>query len=157
MDKNITCFFTGHRSIPSQKREKITAQVERAIRMLYSRGYRSFICGGAVGFDQLCADLVLRLKNELEGIELRLILPCLDQDKFFTDKQKESYRKIRAAADKIDVLYQNYTRSCMLERNRKMADESSVCVAYCIKDTGGTAYTIGYAAKKNILTYRVGL
>ncbi len=157
MDKNITCFFTGHRNIPHNKIERITAQVERAVRVLYSRGYRSFICGGAVGFDQLCAELILRLKSELKDIELRLILPCLDQDKFFTEKQKESYRKIRAAADKIDVLYENYTRSCMLERNRRMADESSVCVAYCIKATGGSAYTIRYAAKKHILTYRVGL
>lgn len=155
MDREVTCFFTGHRSIPEGKRENIITQVERVIRVLYSRGYRSFVCGGAIGFDQLCADTVLRLKSELDGIELRLILPCLDQNKYYSPRQKEDYRRIRAAASKIEVLYQNYTRSCMHERNRMMADVSSVCVAYCTKSTGGTAYTVDYAAKKKILTYRI--
>ena len=157
MDREVTCFFTGHRDIPILKRRSITAQVEKAIRVLYSRGYRSFVCGGAVGFDELCATVVLKLKRELEGIELRLILPCLDQDKYFSPAQKENYAKIRDAADVVEVLHPSYTRSCMHERNRKMADASSVCVAYCTKSAGGTAYTLDYAQKKNILIYRVGL
>lgn len=155
MDKEISCFFTGHRDIPQSRLDKITMQVEGIIKMLYRDGYRIFICGGAVGFDQLCAEAVLRLKPELEGIKLRLILPCLDQNRYFTPAQKEDYRKIRAAADKIEVLHASYTRGCMLERNRAMADESSMCVAYCMRETGGTAYTVDYAAKKKIPTYRV--
>lgn len=155
MDKKISCFFTGHRDIPQSRLDNIKLQVEGIIKTLYRDGYRIFICGGAVGFDQLCAETVLRLKPELEGIKLRLILPCLDQDKYFTPAQKEAYRKARAAADKIEVLHASYTRGCMLERNRAMADESSMCVAYCTKETGGTAYTVKYALKKNIPIYRI--
>ena len=41
----------------------------------------------------------------------------------------------------------------MLKRNRYMVHHSSVCIAYCTKDAGGTAYTVRYAkdTKKNVI------
>ena len=149
MNKQKTCFFTGHRQIPENEHERIEKSVLDNIERLCQNGYDTFICGGAVGFDTLCAKAVIQKRNE-HAIKLILYLPCLGQEKYFTAAQKSDYVKIRESADSVTVLYDKYVRGCMHARNRKMADDSSVCIAYCTSDTGGTAYTVKYAGKKNI-------
>ena len=38
----------------------------------------------------------------------------------------------------------------MFKRNRHLVDNSSVCVCYLTKDSGGTAYTVRYAKEKGL-------
>ena len=38
----------------------------------------------------------------------------------------------------------------MQKRNRHLADNSSVCICYLTKPTGGTAYTVRQAALRDI-------
>ena len=45
---------------------------------------------------------------------------------------------------------QAYTAGCMHKRNRHLVDNSSVCVCYLTKDSGGTAYTVRYARKRGL-------
>lgn len=149
MNKQKTCFFTGHRQIPEHERERIEKAVLENIEKLCEIGYDTFICGGAVGFDTLCAKAVLQKRKE-HDIKLFLYLPCNGQDKYFSEKQKEDYANIRKNADSVTVLFDKYIRGCMHARNRKMADDSSVCIAYCTSDTGGSAYTVKYAGKKSV-------
>ena len=149
MDKNRTCFFTGHRDIPEYVQHLINAKLLETIDGLYGKGYVNFICGGAVGFDTMAAKAVLERKKELD-IRLVLYLPCKDQDKKFSPKQKAEYQAILESADEVLVMYEHYVRGCMHARNRKMADDSSKCVAFCTEKTGGTAYTVNYADKKGI-------
>ena len=40
-------------------------------------------------------------------------------------------------------------KGCMHARNRYMIDNSSLCIAYMTKHTGGTAYTVEYAQENN--------
>ena len=49
----------------------------------------------------------------------------------------------------IDVSRQ-YTRGCMHERNRHLVDNSSVCVCYLNRESGGTAYTVRYARERGL-------
>ncbi|HIS50977.1 MAG TPA: DUF1273 domain-containing protein, partial [Candidatus Gallacutalibacter pullistercoris] len=42
------------------------------------------------------------------------------------------------------------THDCMHRRNRHLVDESGICVAYCVKPNGGTAYTVMYAKQKGL-------
>lgn len=149
MDKNRTCFFTGHRDIPEYVQHLINTKLLETIDGLYDKGYVNFICGGAVGFDTMAAKAVLERKKELD-IRLVLYLPCKDQDKKFSPKQKAEYQAILESADEVLVMYEHYVRGCMHARNRKMADDSSKCVAFCTEKTGGTAYTVNYADKKGI-------
>lgn len=149
MDKNRTCFFTGHRDIPEYVQHLINTKLLKTIDELYGKGYVNFICGGAVGFDTMAAKAVLERKKELD-IRLVLYLPCKDQDKKFSPKQKAEYQAILESADEVLVMYEHYVRGCMHARNRKMADDSSKCVAFCTEKTGGTAYTVNYADKKGI-------
>lgn len=150
-DPHSTAFFTGHRDLPEDLYNDIYEKVYFIIKTLYiAAGYRDFVAGGAVGFDTLAAKAVLRLRESAKDARLHIIVPCKGQDKYFSPQQKQEYAKILESADSVEVLYEHYVRGCMHARNKKMADRSSVCVAYCTKDTGGTAYTVSYARKKGI-------
>ena len=149
MNKQTTCFFTGHRELPQEKYDEIFQSVCNHIEALYHKGYTDFIAGGAIGFDTLCSLAVLKLSKTYD-INLHIYVPCLGQEKYFSEDQKKQYSDILELAKSVTVLAPKYTRGCMHTRNRKMADDSSVCIAYCTKTTGGSAYTVDYAIKKSL-------
>ena len=154
MEKQTTCFFTGHRDIPQDAYDNIYNETRRRIKILAQNGYTDFICGGAIGFDTLAANAVLSLRAEC-NIKLHLFLPCADQTKYFSDTQKAEYERIKDQCDSVNILYDKYFRGCMHARNRKMADESSYCIAFLQTTVGGTAYTVSYAQKHGIDIYFV--
>ena len=149
MDKKSTCFFTGHREIPAGEVERIKRVLEEIIITLQGFGTTDFVCGGAIGFDTLAAQTVEKMRKVLK-IRLHIIVPCRDQHKYFSPNQKAEYERLLESADSVEVLCEHYTRGCMHARNRKMADMSDTCIAYCTSDKGGTAYTVNYATKKGI-------
>lgn len=140
-----TCCFTGHRSIPPEERRELARRLEETILRLYRRGVRYFGAGGALGFDTLAAQAVLRLREECPGIKLILVLPCPSQTKGWKPEDAAEYERIKSQADKVVYTSQEYTQGCMYKRNRHLVDHSGVCVCYLTKDSGGTAYTVRYA------------
>ena len=69
IDINKTCFFTGHRKIPRDISDTIELQLNDTISTKYKEGIRNFISGGALGFDTIAANFVLRLqKNSFPGL-----------------------------------------------------------------------------------------
>ena len=149
MKMNSVC-FTGHREIPADRVEYIEESLLKIIRHLYAEGYRYFHTGGARGFDTLAAKAVLALHAECPLICLRLVLPCKEQAARWSEEDKRVYEEIKMWADDIIYTSEHYTRYCMHERNRRLVDESAVCVCYLQKPTGGTAYTVDYAEKKGL-------
>jgi uncharacterized phage-like protein YoqJ len=149
MDIDKICCFTGHRSIPYRNLVKLNDILEKTIKSLAAEGIRVFRAGGAVGFDTLAALKVLDLRDEL-GIELELILPCRNQTHGWSPRDKKYYDYILASCNRFSYISDIYTRDCMLERDRKLVEGCTRCVAYCNKNTGGTAYTMSYALKKGI-------
>lgn len=65
-EKRCSVAFTGHRFISSGRVEEVRESVNNEIRLLYSKGFRNFFCGMALGFDMLAAEEVLKLKEELD-------------------------------------------------------------------------------------------
>ena len=57
MDEKI-CGFTGHRIIKG----KIKTRLEKEISNLCEKGYNTFFSGGALGFDTIAAQTVIKLK-----------------------------------------------------------------------------------------------
>ena len=148
--KNRTCCFTGHRQIPPGEQEKTTERLNKTITELYRRGIRYYGAGGALGFDTLAAQTVIRLRENCPGMKLILVLPCLTQTQGWRPEDVTEYERIRAQADKVVYTAQQYTRGCMHKRNRHLVNHSSVCVCYLTKKAGGTAYTVGYAEKQQL-------
>lgn len=146
MDKETAVCFTGHRHIEGSELEEISARLYSAVCNLILRGYNTFICGGAIGFDTLAADCIISFKKRFPHIKLVLALPCRDQTvKWNNLSDIAKYKSILGAADSVYYASPLYTDGCMLERNRLMVDSSSVCIAYMKHKRGGTAYTYKYA------------
>lgn len=145
-----TCCFTGHRELPTAFRKELTIKLEETIIGLIKQGIRFYGAGGARGFDALAAQTVLNLKNRYPHIRLILVLPCLTQTRGWPAADVAEYEHIKAQADKVVYTSQAYTKGCMFKRNRHLVDNSSVCVCYLTRDSGGTAYTADYARKQGL-------
>jgi len=147
-----TCFFTGHRSVAQDKIAGITAKTREQICLHAAKGYRFFVCGGAMGFDSIAAAQVLRLKAGGMDIRLILALPCRDQTARWKDVEMiRLYQFIKGKADEIIYISDLYYDGCMKERNQYMADISTACIAYYNrKRIGGTAQTVRMAERKNL-------
>lgn len=130
----------------------LAALLDRTIAELICEGCDCFICGGAVGFDTLAACRVVVAKRHFPDIAFSLILPCRDQTARWTNAYDIAlYQRLKGLADTVEYASDIYSSGCMLERNRMMADRSSVCVAYYDgSHGGGTAYTVRYATKQGL-------
>ena len=141
--------FTGHREIDPEMEHNVRALVREAVKIYIKRGYDCFISGGAMGFDTIAAEEVIRLREEGNDIKLLLALPCKKQTVKWTCNDKVNrYANITEAADGVVYTSDGYFNGCMHVRNRFMVDNSSVCIAYLTSSKGGTAYTCTYAEKK---------
>ena len=143
--KNYTACFTGHRIIPLFERATLSKLLEKAVIESIEKGYRYFGAGGALGFDTMAALTVLRLRNKYPQIKLILVLPCENQTRNWKEADIEKYEHIKSQADKVVYVSKEYTRDCMHKRNRHLVDNSSLCICYLTKPSGGTAYTVNYA------------
>lgn len=150
-----TCCFTGHREIPAKDLAGVRDRLEQTIIKLYEQGVIYYGAGGALGFDTLAAETVLRLRESYPKLRLILVLPCKDQTKNWKEKDVAKYEGIRRMADKVVYTGENYARGCMHTRNRHLVDWSSVCVCYQTKGRGGTAYTVEYARENGLSVINV--
>lgn len=154
-----TVFFTGHRTIENDK-ETIKKLMD-TLKKLISEGASDFYAGGALGWDMLCEEAVIALRENLAPhIKLHLILPCPpeEQTAHWSAFDKEVYRKIYDSADSAEVLSEHYTKDCMKNRNARLAELGDVCVCYFDEKhrRSGTAQTVCMAERlgKEILNMR---
>lgn len=143
--KNRTACFTGHRELPTENLPEISKRLEDTLLTLIEQGYCYFGAGGAVGFDTLAAQTVLRLRERYPQIRLILVLPCLNQTRGWQQADVDIYEELKRRADKVTYTSESYFRGCMQKRNRHLVDNSSGCICYLTKPTGSTAYTVDYA------------
>lgn len=148
---NVTVCFTGHRTIPAEAREAVTAKLDVVIERCIEKGYRVFVAGGALGFDKLASDRVIAMRDAGRPVTLRLVLPCRDQTKPWKSLPDiNEYRKMKDDADEIVYVQEFYDPGCMMKRNRMMVDMSSLCIAYFDGRPGGTFNTVKYANRKDV-------
>lgn len=156
VDKMKVACFSGHRRLPQDCTE-LQTNLEKAIVELIERGVVFFGNGAALGFDQMAAETVLRLKEDYPHIRLVMVLPCPpeQQSSYWNDEQKKRYYKILGQADKVRILSPQYTEKCMLDRNRHMVDNSAYLICYLREQRGGTFYTVNYAERKGLNILRL--
>lgn len=146
----LTVCFTGHRAIAREVAVRLPALLDETIRSLYARGARVFRAGGAQGFDTVAALKVLELRDELPDLRLELFLPCRDQMRGWDAASIRTYQYILARADDSFFLFDSYVEGCMLERDRRLVEGSDICVAFCTRNRGGTAYTFAHALRSGL-------
>ena len=94
-DKDITASFTGHRTYDGSRNHEL----EIAIRDLYTKGYRNFLCGMAVGFDLEAAKVALSLRDELPDIKVVAVIPFKGLQQRFSASQRSIFDKVAGEAD----------------------------------------------------------
>lgn len=155
---NKTVCFTGHRpqSIPflwDETSEKSIALKNRIrqeiINLIEHENAAHFISGMALGTDQICAEIVLELKEKYPHITLECAFPCKTQAVKWSDKCRERYFGIIYKADKRTMVQREYTSDCMMKRNRYMVDKSDFIIAVWNGSHSGTGGTVAYAKTKN--------
>lgn len=145
-----TICFTGHRQIDKKSAFQIPALLKSYLRKYIADGAYRFRLGGAMGFDTVAALCVLELLPEFPHLELELVIPCPEQTKGWSDECRRVYNYIMSAAKRVECVSDRYTATCMFDRNRRLVDESQVCIAFLQRNEGGTAYTYAYALKQGL-------
>lgn len=150
------CAFTGHRpkSFPWGYDENAPSCVllkevlASQISALAEQGVTDFLSGMAQGVDLWCAQIVLDLRKTNPALKLHAILPCEGQERKWTASAQEHYRSILAQANEGIYVGQEYSRNCMLKRNRYLVDHSSILLAvYNGTYQSGTGMTVRYAQR----------
>lgn len=83
------------------------------------------------------------------------MLPCRSQTRGWSQTDIDIYEEIKRRADKVTYTSENYFRCCMQKRNRHLVDNSSICICYLTKPTGGTAYTVNYAHRCGLQIFNI--
>lgn len=166
-----TACFTGHRpdkleggyDYYSEKNLELGRKIrDVCINLIEKHNVRTFICGGALGVDQLSFMVCHKLKERYPHIRVVLAKPFEYQDaNWFDVKSKELLKKHEKQADItlcVDTVvgYQLnnikekiYHPAKMQKRNEYMVDNSQFLVAVHNGDEeGGTANCIKYAKSK---------
>lgn len=156
VERSKVACFSGHRKLPEDCTE-LRSNLEKAIITLIEQGVVFFGSGAALGFDQVAAETVLKLKEDYPHIRLVMVLPCPpeQQSSRWNYEQKKRYYEMLDRADKVRILSPQYTNSCMLDRNRHMVDNSAYLICYLREHSGGTFYTVNYAERQGIEILRL--
>lgn len=154
------CCFTGHRperlpwlDNPADARTlALTEALWGRIRESYEGGYTRFLSGMARGIDLLCAELVLRLREEAPAVELIPVLPYPQQAARWRKADRDRHSAIlKACADQLIIVSPVYTRSCFWQRNRYLVEHSDKIIGvYDGVPSGGTHQTLDYARQKSL-------
>lgn len=155
-NREHTVCFTGHRML-SKKDTMAAAQLDSLLELLYQRGYRDFLCGGALGFDMLAAEYVIRLRDRHPDVRLIFCLPCADQTSRWKAADCRRYERLLYLSDETRVLSPRYYDGCMQVRNAYMVDRSYLCVAYMKRLSGGTLSTVRYAAAQDVIVVNIAV
>ena len=143
------CCFTGHRKLEKFEEEAANNILDKLINTLIAKGYTTFRTGGALGFDTIAANAVLKKKENNSELRLELILPCKSQSGKWSVENKAEYARIVSLADSVEYVSDEYTHACMWDRNRRLVNNSDICIAFCTRSSGGTYGTCMYAISKD--------
>jgi len=151
-----SCAFTGHRpkKFPWNYNEAdarciaLKKALAEEIAKLVDAGYTDFFSDMAERTDAWAAMAVLALKKKNPVLRLHCILPCEGQAEGWSASARERYFSIPEQADEIVYVRREYSKGCMLERNRYLVDHADCLLAiYNGEWRGGTAMTVRYARK----------
>ncbi len=140
------CALTGHRELPPGFDDNALYD---ALEQLIKEGYDRFYCGMAEGFDLRALVGLVSLKQKYH-ITVVACIPFDGQEKGFSRENRQIYRSLLPWCDVVSVLFPAYQNGCYLVRDRYMVDRADLLFAYCVKEKGGTAYTVRYAKEKGI-------
>ena len=161
-NKEETACLTGHRpnKLPwfyDETKEnciKFKQDVKEIFVGAYEYGLKNYLVGMAEGFDMIGAEILIELRKTYKDIKIYAIVPCKGQENKWKPTQQTRYHNILKLCDDIITLSEEYTPTCMNERNEYMVKNSSVVIACWNGKPSGTGNTIHFA-KENGCKIRI--
>jgi ribA/ribD-fused uncharacterized protein len=162
----VNVCFTGHRpdklggyDWSNPVNQKIMARLKQMVSALLNKYEKiRFICGGALGIDQMAFDICHELK--CDGMTLELAMPFEKQDAVWLAESKEVLKSQRQRADMVTLVdtidrYKvsgtkvgEYNRYKLHQRNHYMVDNADLVIAVWDGTAGGTGECVSYARKQ---------
>lgn len=149
------CSFTGHRVIKAEHADKLAGFLDRAIEFAYSKGCRDFLTGGAIGFDTVAAEEVVKFRASHTDVRFVLVLPCVDQDAKWSAAQKARYAELLSEADEVTYVSRLFNSTCIKERNAYLAEHCDMLVSYVSHRNSGSAQTAAMAKARGKEIYNL--
>ena len=158
-----TVAFTGYgpNKLPfaEDKKDELYLAFRKRLRQvidrLVERGYTEYVSGVAMGFDTWVAEDVIEVRKNNPNIRLECAIPCPNQDKNWSFRDKVRRKKILYHADSKPVICEHYNDQCFHIRNRYMVDKADVVVCCYDGQKGGTGYTVNYALKADKIVVQI--
>jgi len=157
LNPETTACFTGHRTISPSDEPDVCFRLSAALLQAYNIGYRTFMCGGARGFDTLAALEVIRFRESHGDVRLFLAVPCAAQAIRWSAEERALWQSILEQADEVRILSEIYYNGCMHARNRFMVDHSSLCLCWMTRFEGGTWFTVRYALHNSLMVKNLAM
>ena len=152
--------FTGHRLVKLPYHGENDPRCGELKRKLFCDAQKHlqsdttiYLSGMANGVDLWAAEAVILLKNAfpIRNIQLWAVVPYMKQAASWPKPEQKRYFDILKDADKVIQISEEYTLSCLHQRNRRLVDEADHLIAvYDGKQAGGTRETIIYAQRKGL-------
>ncbi len=139
------CSFFGHRdaNITDRLYAMTTTEIMKAVEL----GYRTFYFGGYGDFDDLCHEILTKIKDENPELKIRRIY-CVSQEKYL-------YKSVRYfnREDNDEIIYRLPSFSGWYKniyfRNCAMIDQSNLIIFYAeSKENSGAYKAYKYAKNK---------
>lgn len=124
---------------------ELKARLYAETESLIKDGAEEFCTGMALGVDMWAAEAVIELKKLYPEIKLTAVIPCPEQANRWSSAHKARYQSILKNCDKKITVSPNYTRGCMLKRNKALVEMCDILVAVFDGQSGGTKQTVELA------------
>ncbi len=145
------CALTGHRKLPGSFRREILYDT---LATLVGKGYETFCCGMARGFDLEALDCLVDLKQRYH-VRIEACIPYSGQETGFPAADRKRYKELLSFCDEKTVLSPRYFPGCFLARDRYMVEKCDLLLAYCVREKGGAAYTVRYAERCGVTIVKI--
>lgn len=131
LDYMASACFVGHKQLTYSM--ELEEDIINVISMLTSVGVFDFFVGGSCGFELYCSKIILQLREDDSNIKLHMIIPCSEEEqikKWVNAGDKTDYHSVLTQADTIERCSKNYYNGCYKEMNKRLIEQSDICVCY---------------------------
>lgn len=158
-----SCAITGHR--PTRFKfgykenmtgcKRLKKRLHDQFVLLYGQGVRTFYVGGALGVDQWAGEILLRLKEQPEYGDIKLIvaLPFAGHDNGWDERSKSRLAFLLRHCDEVVTVGSTSGPEAYKARNYYMVDRADILLAVYDNDRSicsDTGMTVNYALKKKL-------
>ena len=159
--------FSGHRPsrLPgsgdpaSPEIQHLTDALQETLIAAIGRGKTTFLHGCMAGWDIICAEQVILLKEHYPHVKLVSVAPYqaafFSRETCWTPDWISRARDVFSRHDAGIKIAGHYRAGVYYERNRLLVERSSELVCYWDGGSGGTKYTIERAGEKGLAVHNL--